>query len=83
MSDDKSFASTLETLKKNDPKQVKIVCETLLRILRAVQTCAPGDETSRRIRLESDDVQYNLLPYEGGLEILFDMGFEEVRIILV
>lgn len=77
MSDDKSFNQSLETLKNNDKNEIKIVCETLLKILRKIQT-NPNDQTARSIQLSSDDVQYSLLPYEGAFEILFDIGFQEV-----
>ena len=72
------FDATLDTLKKNDPNEIKTVCETLLRILAKIQQ-NPFDLKSRTVLLESDDVLYNLMPFEGALEILFDIGFQEVQ----
>lgn len=71
------FTSSLDLIKKNDPNEIKIVCETLLRILSNIQK-SPNEAKLRKLSLESDDVLYNLMPYEGALEALFVIGFEEV-----
>ena len=71
------FTSSLDLIKKNDPNEVKIVCETFLRILSNIQK-SPNEAKLRKLPLESDDVLYNLMPYEVALEALFVIGFEEV-----
>lgn len=72
-----SLRSSLKLITENNPNEVKIVCDTLLRILRSIHE-KPNDVALRKVRLESDDVLYNLMPYEGALEALFVIGFEEV-----
>lgn len=77
MSASNSLDSSLNTLKKLDANEIRIVCETLIKILSRIRD-KPYDVAARLVPLESDDVLYNLMPYEGALEILFDIGFEEV-----
>ena len=53
------------------------VCRTLVRILGGIVT-RPNDTEPRRIRLDHADIVENLMPYSGALEILFEIGFQEV-----
>lgn len=74
-----SNSTGLNQIKENDPNEIEIVCGTLLKILKNI-TDKPTDLSLRRISLESDEVLYNLMPYEGALAILFEIGFQEVII---
>lgn len=68
----------LNKLKQNgDKNEIRIVCQTLLKIISKILD-KPNESSLRKISLDSDDVLYNLMPYEGALETLFEMGFEEV-----
>ena len=70
------FAS-LAKIGENSPEHIKIVCNTVLKILERIIE-RPDDPGRRRILLDSPEVADSLLPHSGGLEILFELGFEEV-----
>ena len=69
----------LEKIKLNKKENINKICQTLIKIVKDIIE-SPQDLTKRRIRLESDEVINNLLPFSGGLETLFEIGFEEVYI---
>ena len=64
----------LEKIKLNKKENINKICQTLLKIVKDIIE-SPQDLTKRRIRLESDEVINNLLPFSGGLETLFELFF--------
>ena len=73
------FASLAKIASENSPEQVGLVCATLVRLVEAILE-RPGEPALRRLRLNSADVAERLMPYSGGLELLFELGFEEVSL---
>ena len=69
-------------IKENSKENIIIICETLISILEKI-IAKPNDSHSRRISLQSDEVANKLMPYSGGLEVLFEMGYEEVSFIYI
>lgn len=67
----------LDRIKSNPRSTVVSICNTLINIFDKILS-KPDDEQSRRLLLESDEVAHNLMPYDGGLEVLFESGFIEV-----
>lgn len=68
----------LERIKENsDPTEIQTVCQTLIKIIDNIIE-DPNDSARRCIKLDSDEVSSKLMPYSGGLESLFEIGFEEV-----
>ena len=88
----------LRRIKENaDLNERKLVCETLIKIIDQILG-EPCDPAKRRVKLDSEEVSTNLLPYsgekplpfinlililikfysKGGMETLFEIGFEEV-----
>lgn len=67
----------LNRIKENTNKSEIIkVCQTLIKIFDDIIK-SPDDSSKRCIKLESDDVSMHLMPFTGGMETLFEIGFEE------
>ncbi len=66
-----------DRIKENTKEEKIIICEILVKILTKIID-KPQDVEPRRLLLESPDVSENLMPFNGGLEVLFEMGFVEV-----
>jgi hypothetical protein len=64
-------------IKDNSKEDILKICKSLLAIIEKIIK-NPYDEQNRRLKLESEEVSKKLMPYSGGLEVLFEMGFEEV-----
>jgi hypothetical protein len=57
----------LKRIRDNENKaESKIVCQTLIKIIDNILS-NPLDISKRRIKLDSDDVCLNLMPYAGYL----------------
>ena len=55
----------LRRIKENaDSNERKLVCETLIQIFDRILG-EPCDPAKRRVKLDSDEVSTNLLPYSG------------------
>jgi hypothetical protein len=67
----------IQRIKENSKENILVVCKTLLKIIENILQ-NPDSIESRRIFLDSEDVLANLMPFSGGLESLFEIGFEEV-----
>jgi hypothetical protein len=67
----------VQRIKENSKENILVVCKTLLKIIENILQ-NPDSIESRRIFLDSEDVLANLMPFSGGLESLFEIGFEEV-----
>ena len=67
----------LKRILENSNDDIIKICTTLIKILSNIVD-KPNETEHRRIRLESSDVMENLMPYSGGLEVLFEIGFQEV-----
>jgi hypothetical protein len=72
----------IQRIKENSKENILIICKTLLKIIENVLK-SPDSVEARRIYLDSEDVLVNLMPFSGGLESLFEIGFEEVIKILL
>ena len=67
----------LNRIKENTNKNEIIdVCQTLIQIFDGIIT-SPNDTSKRCIKLESEEVSMHLMPFTGGMETLFEIGFEE------
>lgn len=67
----------LKRILENSNDNIIKVCTTLINILSKIIS-KPNETENRRIRLDSSDVIENLMPFSGGLEVLFEIGFQEV-----
>lgn len=67
---------------ENPPETISLICQTLLKIIQNILD-NPNDSKPRRVALLSDEVANKLMPYSGGLEALFEMGFQEVNKLLI
>ena len=67
----------IEKIKENKKEHILIICETLIKITQNIIQY-PDDLNKRKVYLDSNDVLNNLMPYSGGLEVLFEMGFQEL-----
>jgi hypothetical protein len=76
MQDDHEFVS-IKKIKENEPETRVKLCESLKKILGSILANPEADD-SRRISLLSSDIVDNLMPFDGGLESLFEVGFVEV-----
>lgn len=72
----------LKRIKENSKVEIVKICETLIKILDSIIQ-KPNAPEPRRIFLESPDIIDNLMPYSGGLETLFEIGFVEVCFLFV
>merc|ERR1712127_156717 len=57
----------------------RTVCKTLLQIFMSI-TQAKSEtekEKARKVMLDSECVMESLMPHSGGLEMLFEVGFQE------
>ena len=72
---------SLKRINENSSDKIKLICRTLSKILVAILK-DPEQLAPRTLKLDSDEVAQNLMPYSGGLEILFEIGFEEVSWLL-
>ena len=69
----------LKLIKENtNHSEVDTVCNALIQIMDKI-LASPNDSSKRSIKLDSDEVATKLMPYSGGLESLFEIGFEEVK----
>ena len=76
-SSDSSEFISVDLLTKNSPDVFLDVSELLLRFADNIIK-NPSSEKYRKIRVANPIVQKRLLPVEGAIECLFEMGFEEV-----
>ena len=68
----------LKQIKENTNMfEVETVCQALIEIMDKIIS-NPNDSSIRSIKLDSVEVSTKLMPYSGGLESLFEIGFEEV-----
>jgi hypothetical protein len=67
----------LKRILENSNDDIIKICTTLIKIFSSIVD-KPNEAEHRRIRLDSSDVMENLMPYSGGLEVLFEIGFQEV-----
>ena len=67
----------LKRILENSNADIIKVCSTLVKIFMNILK-TPSEVDSRRIRLDNPDIMDNLMPYSGGLETLFEIGFLEV-----
>ncbi len=68
----------LKLIKENkNQDEILTVCNVLIQIMDNI-LANPNDLSYRSIKLDSDEVSTKLMPYSGGLESLFEIGFEEV-----
>ena len=63
--------------RENDKATFRSACEVLLRLANNVLD-KPNEQKYRRIRIANPLLESKLLPVTGGMECLFEMGFEEV-----
>lgn len=73
--------ATEQLFKENSKDDFLAASEILLRLADNVIE-NPNEAKYRRIRVGNPLVQTKLLPYVGGLECLFDMGFLEVNCVV-
>ena len=79
MTDKSDDLLQLESFKKileNSFEEQKLVVKGLQKILENVLN-NPVDNEFRKIHLLSENVVENLMPFSGGLEFLFELGFVE------
>jgi hypothetical protein len=63
-------------IKANKTEDRQKICETLKKVLSKI---VANVDDSRRISLLDANIVDNLMPYDGGLEALFEIGFIEVK----
>jgi hypothetical protein len=73
--------SWIDKIKENKYDDLKVVCLTLIKLLKEILN-NPNDISKRKLFLDSDDVCNKLMPFSGGLETLFEIGFQDVIIII-
>ena len=66
-----------DKIKENKLDDLKIVCQTLIKILKEILD-NPNDASKRKLYLDSDEISNKLMPFTGGLETLFEIGFQDV-----
>jgi hypothetical protein len=72
------FDSLKKIKENNNEKDVEIICKTLIKLINNI-LIDPRDDKSRTIKLESKDISDILITFDGGMEALFEIGFEEVE----
>ena len=76
--DDSSEYFSVEILVTNPLEKFLDVSDLLIRFASNILK-DPQNVKYRKIRVSNPIVQNRLLPVEGAIECLFEMGFEEVR----
>jgi hypothetical protein len=71
--------TSLNRILENNDIQQQIVYKTLITIIENILK-NPAAQEYRRIHLLSNELVENLMPFSGGLEFLFEIGFEEVTL---
>lgn len=67
----------LRRIKENSNRdEIQLICQTLIQIIDDIMM-NPSDHSKRRIKLDSEQISTYLMPYSGGMETLFEIGFEE------
>ena len=67
---------SVKRIMENSKEQQKIIYKTLKKILENVLN-NPTTNEYRKVHLLSENIVENLMPYSGGLEFLFEIGFVE------
>jgi hypothetical protein len=76
MQTDYEFVS-IKKIKENEVTVRTKLCVTLKNIVQKILE-NPDDKDCRKISLLNSDVVDDLMPFDGGLESLFEIGFVEV-----
>lgn len=63
-------------LKENSKKDIQNLCKILLQLLNNILKY-PDESRYRKLLLDSELIADKLMPFSGGLEILFEIGFQE------
>lgn len=66
----------LSRLKENSKKEIQNLCKILLQLLNNILGY-PDQSKYRKLFLHSELIAEKLMPFSGGLEILFEIGFQE------
>lgn len=73
-----NLSDSVQTLLSENPKNVFLETSEVLLRLASNLLRSPDNPKFRRLRLGNAIVQNKLLPVVGGMQCLFEMGFQEV-----
>ncbi|CAF1128518.1 unnamed protein product [Brachionus calyciflorus] len=71
-----SESLSLKRLKENSPKDLNQLCETLIDLIQDLID-NPNNSKYKKLEIDSDLIASKLMPFSGGLELLFEIGYEE------
>ncbi|CAG5118015.1 unnamed protein product [Candidula unifasciata] len=73
-----SYSSVRQLVSDNSKEEFIAAADILIKFARNILE-NPADKKYRRIRISNQVIQNKLLSVSGGMECLFEMGFEEIE----
>ena len=68
---------SLNRIKENPRDKIDLICDTLIKIIDKIIS-DPNNGVARKLKIDSPEVFENLMPHSGAMELLFEIGFQEV-----